>query len=229
MTSMEVDGRAVRLFPARSAVAPLVILYGQAGAGEAVREGVAALTGADYALAAVEAPDWNAALSPWPSPPVFRGGEAFAGGADRTLAQLTEALLPEMDAALGGTGPRVLAGYSLAGLFALYGLYRTNYFAGAVSVSGSLWYPGFLEYATKNAPAAAPGAVYLSVGDREARTKNPVMRTVEDHTARLAAHYRALGIETLFELNPGNHFQDAHGRTARGVAWMVRRLTDGLQ
>jgi len=50
------------------------------------------------------------------------------------------------------------------------------------------------------------------------------MATVEENTARLAALYRERGVETRFELNPGNHFQEPALRTARGVAWMLERL-----
>lgn len=31
-----------------------------------------------------------------------------------------------------------------------------------------------------------------------------------------------LGIETTFEMNPGNHFKDADLRLAKGIAWMLK-------
>ena len=40
-----------------------------------------------------------------------------------------------------------IAGDSMAGLFAVYALYRTQVFSRVASASGSLWYPGLLEYA----------------------------------------------------------------------------------
>jgi len=33
----------------------------------------------------------------------------------------------------------------------------------------------------------------------------------------------AQGIETTFEMNPGNPFQDAERRLAKGIAWMLAR------
>jgi len=204
---------------------PLILLNSDRGEGQAVFDELPRLTRRDFVLASIEGLDWNGELSPWPSAAVFRGGEAFAGGGGEYLRALEGEILPAVEEALPGEPTaRVLAGYSLAGLFALYGLHRSTRFDGAVSASGSLWYPGFLDYARENAPAAAPRAIYLSVGDREARTRNPVMATVEENTARLAALYRERGVETRFELNPGNHFQEPALRTARGVAWMLERL-----
>ncbi|MBQ9721553.1 MAG: hypothetical protein IJV64_12795 [Oscillospiraceae bacterium] len=36
-----------------------------------------------------------------------------------------------------------------------------------------------------------------------------------------AALYAAQGIETTFEINPDNHFQDAELRLVKGVAWIL--------
>ena len=66
-------------------------------------------------------------------------------------------------------------------------------------------------------------AVYLSVGDRECRTKNEVLSKVEDATAETEALIRSEGVETLFELNPGNHFKDTALRTAKGIKWVLEK------
>ena len=29
-------------------------------------------------------------------------------------------------------------------------------------------------------------------------------------------------LDSIFELNPGNHFQDPAGRVAKGIAWLLR-------
>ena len=117
--------------------------------------------------------------------------------------------------------PCMIAGYSLAGLFAVYALYRTDVFSGAVSASGSLWFPGFLDYVTSHAMPRTPGRVYLSLGDREKNTKSPVMCRVEENTAALHERFCAEGIACIFELNPGNHFQNVEQRIAKGIAWIV--------
>ena len=56
--------------------------------------------------------------------------------------------------------------------------------------------------------------MYLSLGDREERAKNPLMATVGDCIREQYALLQADHIVTL-EWNPGNHFQDSEKRTAR--------------
>ena len=47
------------------------------------------------------------------------------------------------------------------------------------------------------------------------------MEPVERNTAELHEYYRSLGSDTVFELNPGNHFQNPAGRLAKGIAWVL--------
>ena len=114
-----------------------------------------------------------------------------------------------------------LAGYSLAGLFAVYAMYRTKLFSRIASASGSLWYPGFMDYAKSNELAALPEKLYLSLGDRESRTRNQIMAKVEQNTRDLHEYYKSLGIDTIFELNEGNHFKDAGLRIAKAITWIT--------
>ncbi len=39
----------------------------------------------------------------------------------------------------------------------------------------------------------------------------------------IEAFYRSKGIDTVFGLNPGNHFQDAVARSADGIAWILSK------
>ena len=121
----------------------------------------------------------------------------------------------------GPPGWRGIAGYSLGGLFALYALCRTEAFHGAASVSGSLWFPGIVEYLTEHEMSPGVCRVYLSVGSREARTRNPLMRPVRQNAEAVEALCRERGIRTTFVLNPGNHFFQPARRTAAGIAWLL--------
>ena len=157
--------------------------------------------------------DWFRELSPWAAPAVFRGQPDFGSGAPETLERILREVLP------GVGGRKILGGYSLAGLFALWAGYQTEAFAGIAAVSPSVWYPEWDAYAARNR-CLAP-AVYLSLGQQEEMTRNPVMRQVGD---RIREQYRLLseqGIRTVLEWNPGNHFKDPEGRTAAGVAWVM--------
>ena len=65
--------------------------------------------------------------------------------------------------------------------------------------------------------------VYLSLGDKEEKTRNPVMRTVGDNIRK---QYELLQADPVcgkctLEMNPGNHFKEPDIRTAKGFAWLL--------
>ena len=165
----------------------------------------------DLHILAVSGFDWNDMLSPWPAEKVFAKGDDFGGRADELLA----ALLPKT-ARYDRT--RHIAGYSLAGLFAVYAACRTDLFAGCASVSGSLWFPGFAEW-LEDHPVQCR-RLYLSVGDKEKKTKNPLMSSVETKTEQIAAMFSGK-MPVRFETNPGNHFFPPRERMARAVSWLT--------
>ena len=175
---------------------------------------------ASFALAAFSVADWNRELSPWEAPPVF-GKEPFGGGGAETLTFMTEALLPRLreEPGLGKELPLCLGGYSLAGLFALWAATKTEMFRGVAAASPSVWFPGWLDYAREH-PVGAK-RVYLSLGDREERAKNAVMARVGDCIREQYALLQGECCVTL-EWNPGGHFQDPEGRTARAFRWVAR-------
>lgn len=158
--------------------------------------------------------DWNRDLSPWPAQRVFSRGQDFAGRADDFLKEI-------MPLAEKAEQPLIIAGYSLAGLFALYASAREELFAGCASVSGSLWYPGFSDW-LKEHPVHAR-AVYLSLGDREKNTSSPLMKTVEERTEEISRMISCYA-DTVFEMNPGGHFQDPERRLEKGIARLREML-----
>ena len=66
-------------------------------------------------------------------------------------------------------------------------------------------------------------AVYLSLGDKEEKTRNPVMATVGNCIREAGDFLKKNGIDTILEWNPGNHFKDADLRTARAFAWAISK------
>ncbi len=182
------------------------------GIGSEIAE-IRRLTDRPFALLAFRVESWNHDLSPWKAPAVF-GNEPFGDGAADTLA---EALRRCADR----EKKYIIGGYSLAGLFALWAAYQTDAFAAAAAASPSVWFPGFAEYITARRPYA--GSVYLSLGDREERTRNPVMSAVGDRIREIHELLRGQGVNTVLEWNPGNHFRDADLRTARAFAWAMRQ------
>ena len=73
---------------------------------------------------------------------------------------------------------RGIAGYSLAGLFALYAIYQTDLFSHVGSMSESLWFPGMKEYIFSHEPKCRPDCMYFSLGDKESKTRNTVLKSV---------------------------------------------------
>ena len=172
------------------------------------------LAGQDFHLTAVRVRDWNRDLTPWEAPPVF-GKEGFGNGAGETLREILELV--------GGEKKKIiLGGYSLAGLFALWAGYRTDRFAGIAAASPSVWFPGFSDYMRENTMKA--GCVYLSLGDREEKTRNQVMARAGDCIREARELLERQGTCCTLEWNEGNHFKDPDLRTARAFAWVMNHI-----
>ena len=218
-----IDGKNSTLYASRQANRPLVLLncYSDAD-GDAV---VAALDKAgppEFHLLCVAGLTWEHDMTPWASPAIAPNSPPFSGGADEYLQLVLDQILPKARELVGTPISGVdVAGYSLAGLFALYALYRCEAFDRAASVSGSLWFPNFKEFCVERAPKRPPTRLYLSLGDREAKARNPILSPVQIQTEALVEDYRRRGYDVLWELNPGNHFQDFATRVAKGVAALL--------
>ncbi|MBP3749770.1 MAG: hypothetical protein J6I35_09565 [Ruminobacter sp.] len=169
--------------------------------------------GENFRLIALKVNDWNDDLSPWKSPAVF-GNQDFGGRAEETLQEVLK-----FCSCLEGV--RYIGGYSLAGLFALWAVYRTDVFNGAAAASPSIWFPGFTDFMKENVIKCP--AVYLSLGDREDRTRNPVMASVADRISEARGILDGSGTDCTLEWNRGGHFCESDTRTARAFAWLMLR------
>ena len=176
------------------------------------------LTDTPFTLAAVLIEDWNRELSPWEAPAVF-GEEKFGSGAAETLSFMEGPLLQSLNET--GNMHCYIGGYSLAGLFALWAAYQTDLFRGAAAVSPSVWFPGWDSFMESGAVLSPE--VYLSLGNKEEKTKNTVMAAVGKNIRR--QYELLLGTDTVkrceLEWNPGNHFSEPDRRTAKGFAWLL--------
>lgn len=179
----------------------------------------------DWWLVACEIKNWNAELSPWAAPAVF-GNEDFDGRGRDTLdwiAAISDMLSREIKEIPGPA--KIIGGYSLAGLFALWAYYETGIFNGAASCSGSLWYPGWEEYVYSHA-APEKSLIYLSLGKKEENTRNPVTAKIGDVTRRIYERYQTDEhlLAVSMEWNEGNHFKETEVRTAKGFAWILNTI-----
>lgn len=193
------------------------------GEGKAVYERLCGEGLSGFSLIAVSGLDWNRELSPWEAAP-FGEEEVFGGGGGEYLRFLTAEIMPKiLEKAELSPKKNIIAGYSLGGLFALWAMYKTEVFSAAASMSGSLWFPGFSEFAKERDFTRSPDCVYLSLGDREHYTADPYLSTVQEKTEELFAGLCSRNIKAVYELNKGGHGKNAIGRTARGIEWVLRQ------
>ena len=149
------DADIVLIQPVDSHVIPLL---------EKEVEEIKKLTEKDFYFVAYQVENWNKDLSPWCAHAVF-GVEDFGGGAGEKLKYI-------LKLCSDGNKKYIIGGYSLAALFAIWASYESDTFAGVAAASPSVWFEGFTDYIKERKINAS--AVYLSLGDKEEKTKNPV-------------------------------------------------------
>lgn len=242
-----ISGLSIHMQMSSIAGAPIAYLLGDVADNSPIQvpEGVSLVNvGADL---------WEENFSPWCAPRVFAKGPNFGDGAQKTLDTLINQVIPWAESELTESPAyRVLVGYSLAGLFSLWtgvsqqvacgcqpGTATTPQLSGPGApyvdasvatfqrigaVSGSFWFPGFLDYVDQQLRGGAVGLThaYLSLGDREARTPNPQIMHVRENAELLASRLESAGITSMFELNRGNHFQNVEGRMQKALNWLVK-------
>ena len=172
------------------------------------------LTDKTFCMKAFMVEDWNGDLSPWEAPPAF-GRDGFDGGAMKTLGQILERCKKT-------DRKYIIGGYSLAALFAIWAAHETDRFAGVAAASPSVWFPGFSEYLVKK-DIKCP-VLYLSLGDKEEKTRNPVMSSVGDCIRKAYKLEVSRKVNCTLEWNEGTHFQNTDIRTAKAFAWVLNNL-----
>ena len=182
-----------------------------------------AQSGRNFLFAAIPVKSWNDELSPWEAPAVW-GKESFGGNAAGALRFLTEQVIPTLKQqfALPENVRIILGGYSLAGLFALWASTQTALFSGVAAASPSVWFPGWMEFEQQH-PIQAQ-RIYLSLGDREERTKNLTMAAVGGNIRALHRELAGRGKNCTLEWNNGGHFKEADLRTAKAFRWAMENM-----
>jgi len=168
----------------------------------------------DFCLITVKVNNWNHDLSPWKADAVF-GNEDFAGGASETLQEILKLCQDK-------SKHYYIGGYSLSGLFALWVAYQTDIFEGVAAASPSVWFQDFIEYMRDTHINC--NKVYLSLGDKESKTRNPIMATVADKIREAYTILKASGVNTILEWNQGNHFKEAGIRTGKAFSWLLKNI-----
>ena len=90
-----------------------------------------------------------------------------------------------------------------------------------ISASPSVWYTGWLDYANSHQPQVEHA--YLSLGDKEEKTKTKMMSTISKDILRQEQIFKDKGVNCKMEWNEGNHFQDNGIRIAKGFVWLMHQ------
>ena len=216
------SGKEMTLYLSAKENSPLIILNNYAGDGKSVADELERLGAVDFNMLCTENLNWEHDMAPWYCPPLSSEDAPCTGGADAYLELLLTEIIPEAREHIKGEPVHLgIAGYSRAGLFAVYAMYRTAAFDRVASMSGSLWFPDFKEYCMAHEIKRVSDKLYLSLGDKEAKSRNKMLMTVRENTEALAAYYKELGMDVVWELNPGNHFKDTALRSAKGIMAII--------
>lgn len=167
---------------------------------------------------------WDESLSPWPSSSCIGEEDHFTGKAPNFLQWIETTVLPYVETIIPqDSSEKILCGYSMAGLFCLYASYFSKSFQRIVCVSGSLWYPNFEQWALQQNFERKPLSIYLSLGKKEIKTQNVYLQTTGHIMETLKKKYQSLGIDSIFEWNPGNHFNAPLYRMILGIRWSLQQ------
>lgn len=170
-------------------------------------------------IAVIEDVNWNDDLTPWPAVGVFKKAKPFGGKAAAFLDKLTHEIIPKTESELGiEDAERTLLGVSLSGLFAIWSAFNTDTFANIISISGSLWYDGLVEWMKEQSPSPQLKKVCMLLGEKEKNAKEKRMATVEERTLDVANILKARSRAAItFDLVEGTHFSPALPRMERAM------------
>ena len=168
-------------------------------------------------IVVIEDVNWNDDLTPWPAEGVFKKAKPFGGKAATFLDKLTHEIIPNTEKDLGiEDAERTLLGVSLSGLFAVWSVFDTDAFTNIISISGSLWYDGLVEWMQEQTPSSQLEKVCMLLGEKEKNAKDKRMATVEERTRAAAEMLKTKSQAAVtFELVDGTHFSPILPRLER--------------
>ena len=178
----------------------------------------------DVSVVEITGMDWDNDLTPWPAQGEPPGSPDFKGNAAEFLSTLVGKVIPETERRLNITDKpeRTLTGVSLSGLFTLWQWMSHDTFHNIISLSGSFWYDGFVEWVKSQPVPRKTGRAYFLLGDMEAKTHIKAFRPVQTDTVEIVGYLHDNGIDDCFELVPGNHYQYARQRLVRAFTRMFQ-------
>ena len=178
-------------------------------------------------IVVIEEVNWNDDLTPWPAEGVFKKAKPFGGQAAAFLNKLTNEIIPETERSMGiENAERTLLGVSLSGLFGVWSAFNTDIFSNIISISGSLWYDGFVAWMKEQMPSPQLEKVCLLLGEKEKNAREKRMATVEERTQAAANILKEKNQSSvIFELVEGTHFSPIMPRLERAFEAIAETIT----
>lgn len=224
MEPLKFENCSCYLYLSEKKDAPAVYIPVFEGHGEDIFKELSKKSHGQLNLVVIADINWAQDMAPFCMNALNANSSHLRGGAASFLSALTEAVIPKAEATfLLHPKYRVLCGYSLAGLFALFALYRCSLFSRIGSFSGSLWVPDFKDFCLQNNLKIKPERIYLSLGDQEKKSSHPLLKSIEEKTKETLSYYRTQGIQCAFELNNGGHDHNVAWRCARGIITLTAK------
>lgn len=181
----------------------------------------------EVSIVVIEDVNWNDDLTPWPAEGVFKKAKPFGGQAAAFLNKLTNEIIHETERRMGiEDAERALLGVSLSGLFAVWSAFSTDAFTNIISISGSLWYDGLVEWMKEQSPSPRIKKVCMLLGEKEKNAKEKRMATVEERTQTAAIILKEkTHASVIFELVEGTHFSPIMPRLEQAFEVIAETIT----
>lgn len=204
---------------------PVILLNTFNNEGKNIWEKCNELGANEFIFVSIAKISWHNDLTPWEYSPLYKGDSKYLGYADSYLKEIENDFIPKVEEYITNKLNKEISyygivGYSLGGLFALYSGFKTDRFKRIASASGSLWYPKFSEFVKSNKLSDNIDKIYFSLGNKESKSKNEILSTVEDKTKKIY-EYISKNTNSIYEENEGNHFKDGILRMAKGIKWIL--------
>lgn len=223
MNEFKVGAFTIHVFEADQPDAPVVYLHGLEGLAVGCWPSLKEATDGNLSLVAITVPldDWSQVLAPWSTPEGWPQYVACTKGAESYLKVLTEQIVLQAESFIKNPGERVLAGYSLAGLFTIWAFFYTDLFTKAATASASLWFPGFEKWFMDHSMKRLPEAIYFSCSVEEFDSDNPYLAPEKPTTLALVKWFQEHKVPTTLVLDPCNHYEDVVRRTKASILWTL--------
>lgn len=168
-------------------------------------------------------------LTPWGAKSLHPKFPDFSGKADQYIQWIESELKEAVDskyptkALAEFTG---LTGYSLGGLCSLYASYRSNIFGVIASMSGSFWYPDFVDYAKNDDFLNKDLRVFLSSGDSEGIGHKDIKKDAVEKTKEMYGIIQdKLGENRcILQFDEGGHHNNREERYKTAIQWINKEL-----